>query len=360
MWTSIDDVRQAIAERKVRALAKAFDSDKPEHVGLALALEPAELTTLARNDTLAARLGAAAFALVGAGRFAEALQLFDVLVEGEPSELSIFANALYAVANGNNHLNLPAARARRYLERGRPKGPKNPHIFYNAACLAVELGDRDGAVGDARDAIRFGYPEPDQIRGDDQLKPLLNDPRFEAAFADPAVLAERATWIAPAAVVALRGLGEEEAWDPAEVDLEMLPAFESPAETRAWLESWSGKQPTAADRLRPFAQDGSGGQVVIWLQTPTAPLDRQPIVLFGSEGALGVVARDLPDFIRLLGASLAPVAVVEHGVREAGAPIRAVLKLLAKQYPDARNRSVDDVLAAAAPLAPQLLSLLGR
>jgi hypothetical protein len=100
----------------------------------------------------------------------------------------------------------------------------------------------------------------------------------------------------------------------------MLPAFESPAETRAWLESWSGKAPTGADRLRLFAQDGSGGQVVIWFQTPTAPIDRQPIVFFGSEGALGVVARDLPDFIRLLGASLAPVTVVEGGAREAGAP----------------------------------------
>jgi hypothetical protein len=37
-----------------------------------------------------------------------------------------------------------------------------------------------------------------------------------------------------------------------------------------------------------------------------------------------------------------------------------VLKLLAKHYPDTRNRSVDDVLAAAAPLSPQLVSFLGR
>jgi hypothetical protein len=71
MWTSIDDVWQTIVEKQVRALAKAFDAEKPEHVGLALALEPAELTTLARNDTLAARLGAAAFGLLGADRFAE-------------------------------------------------------------------------------------------------------------------------------------------------------------------------------------------------------------------------------------------------------------------------------------------------
>ncbi|XXX77491.1 hypothetical protein WMF30_01780 [Sorangium sp. So ce134] len=39
----------------------------------------------------------------------------------------------------NTHLGKDPERARRYLAACVPRGPENPAIFFNAACVAVEL-----------------------------------------------------------------------------------------------------------------------------------------------------------------------------------------------------------------------------
>jgi hypothetical protein len=54
------------------------------------------------------------------------------------------------------------------------------------------------------------------------------------------------------------------------------------------------------DDFRVFGQNGAGGYAAFWLVRHDEDLADQPIVFLGSEGETAVVARDLPDVLRLL------------------------------------------------------------
>ena len=55
------------------------------------------------------------------------------------------------------------------------------------------------------------------------------------------------------------------------------------------------------DALLPFATtDGTGGIVAFWIKKGNDDLEKAPIISFGSEGYIGVVAQDLKEFIKLL------------------------------------------------------------
>lgn len=53
--------------------------------------------------------------------------------------------------------------------------------------------------------------------------------------------------------------------------------------------------------------------MALWLIHPGAEFVAQPVVFFGSEGDVGVVARDLGDFLWLLADGAGPMEAVEPG-----------------------------------------------
>lgn len=127
-------------------------------------------------------------------------------------------------------------------------------------------------------------------------------------------------------------------------DYEPYPEFMTADETTDWVRSWTGNQELDGEPYRVFGQDGTGGLAALWLVRPGAPLEAQPVVFFGSEGAVGVVAKDLGDFLWLLADGVGPMEAVEHGAvdSEPNAELRAV----AEQFAPGRERTAEDVLTA--------------
>ena len=115
---------------------------------------------------------------------------------------------------------------------------------------------------------------------------------------------------------------------------------------RRWARSFH-RSSDAEHELRVFAQDGTGGLVAFWMVVADQPLEAQPIVFLGSEGTVGPVARDLPDFFALLASGLGPYEVVENGVTEADARLLSVEKLGDKHFGKRKKRSPSDIVAEA-------------
>ncbi|MDF9803990.1 hypothetical protein M2436_002537 [Streptomyces sp. HB372] len=69
-----------------------------------------------------------------------------------------------------------------------------------------------------------------------------------------------------------------------------------------------GGYPRLSDRIRPFAQaTGSGSTYAIWLLDDRADLATLPVLLLGDEGGVHVVARDLPELLRVLASGRSPM-----------------------------------------------------
>ncbi|MCC3772834.1 SMI1/KNR4 family protein [Streptomyces sp. UNOC14_S4] len=91
------------------------------------------------------------------------------------------------------------------------------------------------------------------------------------------------------------------------VDYEPYDRFNTAEEEAFWFRLWTGNTELTGDRLRVFGQDGSGGYVAFWIARPDAPLVEQPVVFFGSEGGVWVVARDLGRYLWLLAEGYGPL-----------------------------------------------------
>ncbi|MDH6129618.1 hypothetical protein [Kitasatospora sp. GP82] len=72
-------------------------------------------------------------------------------------------------------------------------------------------------------------------------------------------------------------------------------------DTSGLVAGWS-KDPDFTARLVPFAQaNGTGSFYALWRLDDRADLATLPVVVFGDEGGLHVVARNLLDLLQLLG-----------------------------------------------------------
>jgi hypothetical protein len=141
------------------------------------------LLALATRGVVITGVDAVAHWLVEQTRFADALKLYDGLVQGGPwVSPSTYSGALFTVQQSNNRLPLDRRRAERYLAAGLPLGSREPSIFYNAACVCVELGDIDQALNCLRLARTHGYPKVKAMKADTTFASLREDPRFVAIF----------------------------------------------------------------------------------------------------------------------------------------------------------------------------------
>jgi hypothetical protein len=129
------------------------------------------------------------------------------------------------------------------------------------------------------------------------------------------------------------------------IDFEPYQEFQSAEDAADWLQAWTRNQELTASEYRIFGQDGTGGFAAFWLKRPGKPILEQPIVFFGSEGELGVVARDFYDYLWLLAAGLGPYEAVADGGEDTQ-PIAQFLKF-AGEHAAAQKKTAAKVLAAA-------------
>jgi hypothetical protein len=127
-------------------------------------------------------------------------------------------------------------------------------------------------------------------------------------------------------------------------DFEPYSAFRSAEETAAWLRAWTGNRELDGHEYRVFGQDGTGGVAALWLVREEQSLEAQPVVFFGSEGSVGVVARDVADYLWLLAGGLGPMEAVEFPEAR---PIDAVKAALAKAHAAEREKPALEVIRLA-------------
>ncbi len=140
------------------------------------------LRQCASNPLTASFLGQCAYDLMQAGHWEAALGIYDLLLELPTTDLTTYNNALYAVMDDNSGLGVQPERARRYIEAALPHGPENPSIFYNTACVYIELGETDRVFEYVRKALEHGYSDPQKIRDEALFESLRDDPEFIALF----------------------------------------------------------------------------------------------------------------------------------------------------------------------------------
>lgn len=129
------------------------------------------------------------------------------------------------------------------------------------------------------------------------------------------------------------------------VDFEPYDAFQSAADNRSWMRAWTGNPELTGEEYRIFGEDGSGGYAGFWLVRPGADLLGQPIVFFGSEGELGVIATNFADYLWLLAGGFGPCeAVSEPGSERA--PNRAFTEF-ARAHATGHEKSPLEVLRRA-------------
>lgn len=94
------------------------------------------------------------------------------------------------------------------------------------------------------------------------------------------------------------------------IDFEPYQAFLPPEENELWIRAWTSNGALDGGEYRIFGQDGTGGYAAIWVVRPGAELLAQPVVFFGSEGELGVLARNFDDYLWLLASGQGPYEAV--------------------------------------------------
>ncbi|MDC3952757.1 SMI1/KNR4 family protein [Polyangium jinanense] len=186
-WLDPTLVRSRLNGPGENALRKAFKPDNEAHAATLLALDDAErIGLLERSDAFGSfrrALNQLSHACAKT-RPRDALVIFDALLQGKNPDLATYCNALWAVQDDNTHLGKDPERARKYLAACLPHGPKNPAIFYNAACVAIELDDLDAALGYVEDAVRFGYGGREAMRTAFRTEALFAKIRDDRRFFD--------------------------------------------------------------------------------------------------------------------------------------------------------------------------------
>lgn len=137
-----------------------------------------------RSSWLGSLVGQLAYEMMREKRWEDALLLYDRLVELPDTDLTTYNNALYAVMDDNSALGVQPERAQRYVAAALPHAPDNPAIFYNAACIYMELGDTPKVYENIRRALEHGFHDPQQIRDEPVFEPIRDGHQFAALFDD--------------------------------------------------------------------------------------------------------------------------------------------------------------------------------
>ncbi len=132
-------------------------------------------------------IGAYAVQVMHDEAWTTAIELFDLALSIEaprpPRErLELYANALYPLQHDNSKLPVDAGLNRRFLARTLPFGPHNPGIYFNAACLYVEMNEFDEAVKMVKLAVRNGYDGLAEMKSQIDTLPMFKQFRKYPAY----------------------------------------------------------------------------------------------------------------------------------------------------------------------------------
>jgi hypothetical protein len=139
-------------------------------------------------------------------------------------------------------------------------------------------------------------------------------------------------------------------------DFEPYDALEDPERTAWWFRLWTGNPEADGAEFRFFGRTGAGDYAGFWLARPGEPLEAQPVVLIGSEGERGVLARNLGDLLWLFAAGYGPHEALWPESTEQ-APDEE-LRAIAERYAPDPDLPADRIVVAAQQEFPGFSDLL--
>ncbi len=133
-------------------------------------------------------------------------------------------------------------------------------------------------------------------------------------------------------------------------DLECYETFNQEYRPSYWMPN-----PAADDELWTFAQDGAGGQYVLWVAP--AGVDGAPVLKLGRDGEVVVLGRDLLDFAWLIACGLEPIEVEDGGKFRGTLTASAEMQQWLRSLAPARSfGTARETLDAAATAYPELVA----
>lgn len=151
--------------------------------------------------------------------------------------------------------------------------------------------------------------------------------------------------LAEVAAVGFEWEYDEETDESRGCDFELYDALEAPEKTTWWFRLWTGNDEADGGEFRFFGTTGAGDYAGFWLVRPGVVVTEQPVIYLGSEGQIGVVARDLGDLLWLFAAGFGPLEVLEDPEGEVE-PSEA-FATIAERYAPGKRRPASEIVAAA-------------
>lgn len=173
---------------KIALLSKFDDAYEELHKPIDAWLAHAK-AQIVEDPELAEHLGYLGYRLLTEDKnYPAALELYNMIIELSSLEKTAYCNALWVVQSDNNKLPLDPERSRRFLQYCLPHAPENPAIFFNAACVYMELGERDKVLESLKNAVEHGYDDihllEQQVLHESLFRPVANDPEVLRFFDD--------------------------------------------------------------------------------------------------------------------------------------------------------------------------------
>ncbi|MFT6587356.1 MAG: hypothetical protein ACJAVU_003510 [Cognaticolwellia sp.] len=138
------------------------------------------------------------------------------------------------------------------------------------------------------------------------------------------------------------------------IDFEPFDSFYSKSETTEWIKAWTGNNEVDGNDYLIFGQDGSGGYAAFWCVKDNCDLLQQPIVFFGSEGELGIIAQTFYDYLWLFARGVGPYEATVYP-DESGTENQLFLDFAVK-YANSHESSASNVIKRAASEFPEFIS----
>lgn len=129
------------------------------------------------------------------------------------------------------------------------------------------------------------------------------------------------------------------------IDFEPYDDFVSLEETRQWFHAWTGNPKAMSDAYLVFGQDGTGGYAAIWTTRAHSNILNQPIVFFGSEGEMGVVAQNFSDYLWVLASGHGPYEAVANPDDDKDS--NALFTEFATKFATTPRRKINELLQSA-------------
>jgi hypothetical protein len=114
------------------------------------------------------------------------------------------------------------------------------------------------------------------------------------------------------------------------------------------------------ETLFTFGKDGVGGQALIWMRNPKAPLLENPVAFLGRDGEVAVIATTFAKFARLLSLGIGPFAIASDGVPEEPKPVPAIEAWAKRHFSGAQSDSSEAIIGEGKKRLAEFKKLVRR